>query len=218
MSKRKKIFLIVFAVLASIGLLFGIFTLYCNYRVKSDTESRILTPDTVGKGYDCILVFGCGIRADGSPSFMLRDRLNMAVLLYEMGVSNYILCSGDNGKVDYNEVAVMKEYLIEKGIPQEAIYLDHAGFSTYESACRAKEIFCVEKIVAVTQTYHMYRALYDLLDKGIDAYGVPCMDAEYGGQTLRDLREVAARVKDYIYCIFDPDPTYLGEKIEIGAK
>ena len=218
MSKRKKIFLIVFSVLASIGLLVGVFVLYCNLKVKSDVNDRILTLDTVGDGYDCILVFGCGIRKDGSPSLMLKDRLDMAVVLYECGVSDYILCSGDNGKIDYNEVAVMKEYLIEKGVPKDAIYLDHAGFSTYESACRAREVFDLEKIVAVTQTYHMYRALYDLIDKKIDAVGVPCADIEYGGQIIREWREVVAITKDYLFCLFDPAPTYLGEKIEIGAK
>lgn len=218
MSKRKKLFLIIFSILASIGLLIGIFVLYCNLKVKSDVKDRILTLDAVGSGYDCILVFGCGVREDGSPSLMLRDRLDTAVLLYEIGASEYILCSGDNGKIDYNEVAVMKEYLVEKGVPKDAIYLDHAGFSTYESACRAKEIFCLDKVVAVTQTYHMYRALYDLLDKNVDAVGVPCADVTYGGQTLRDLRELVARTKDYLFCLFDPAPTYLGEKIEIGVK
>ena len=202
MSRRKKLFVIVFTILAVVGLVLGIFVLYCNFKVKNEVKNRVLTLNTVGDGYDCILVFGCGIRADGSPSLMLKDRLDMAICLYELEVSDYILCSGDNGKIDYNEVAVMKEYLIDNGVPQEAIYLDHAGFSTYESACRAKEIFCVKKVVAVTQTYHMYRALYDLLDKDIDAVGVACVDAVYGGQIVRDLREVVARSKDFLYCIF----------------
>ena len=217
-SKRKRIFLIVFSVLAGIGVLLGLLVLFFDWRVRVTTEERILTVDDLTGEYDCIFVLGCGVRADGTPSKMLRDRLETAVLLYEMGVSEYILCSGDNGKVDYNEVGVMKKYLMDKGVPENAIYLDHAGFSTYESACRAKAIFGLTTAVVVTQEYHMYRALYTLIDKGVDAVGVPAIDARYNGQTMRDLREIVARCKDYIYCIFDPDPTYLGDPIEIGKK
>ena len=216
MSKKKRIFVMIFSVLAGMGILLGLFVLWCEYRVKSTTKDDILTIDTVGNGYDCIFVLGCGVRADGTPSYMLRDRLDTAIALYETGASEYILCSGDNSKVEYNEVGVMKKYLMDNGIPEKAIYLDHAGFSTYESAYRAMAIFEIDSAVVVTQKYHMYRALYDLKDKGIDAVGVPCIDIAYKGQTMRDLREIVARTKDYIYCIFDPKPTYLGERIEIG--
>lgn len=218
MSKRKRIFVIIFSVLAGIGFLLGVFVLWSNYRVKDAVETKIMTLENVGEGYDCIFVLGCGIREDGTPSLMLRDRLDTAILLYERNVSRYILCSGDNGRVEYNEVGVMKRYLMEKGIPESAIYLDHAGFSTYESAYRANAIFGIKNAVVVTQKYHMHRALYDLKDKNVDAVGVPCADITYKGQTMRDLREIIARTKDYIYCIFDPKPTYLGSMIEIGKK
>ena len=218
MSKRKKIFVILFSVCAIIGLILGIAVFCIDMYVQSDTEDAIVEADTITGEYDCIFVLGCGIRTDGSPSHMLRDRLDTAYLLYELGVSDYILCSGDNSKVDYDEVGAMKDYLMELGVPEEAIYMDHAGFSTYESAYRAKAIFGIEKMVIVTQKYHLYRALYDAKDKGIEAVGVSADLAVYQGQTMRDLREIVARVKDYFFCIFDPKPTYLGEQIVIGEK
>jgi vancomycin permeability regulator SanA len=147
---------------------------------------------------------------------MLRDRLETAYLLYEAGLSDYILVSGDNGKIDYNEVGVMKEYLVNKGIPEGKIYMVHAGFSTYESLYRAKAIFGVEKMILVTQKYHLSRALYIAYDRGIDAVGVGADFHIYRGQEFRDLREVLARVKDFIWCVFEPAPTYLGQRIQIG--
>jgi vancomycin permeability regulator SanA len=113
----------------------------------------------------------------------------------------------------------MKAYAEKAGVPSENIFEDHAGFSTYESMYRAKEIFKAKKILIVTQEYHLYRAVYDARALGLDAYGVvaePSM--HYGGQTYRDIREVLARNKDFIFSIFKPKPTYLGEAIPISGN
>ena len=96
--------------------------------------------------------------------------------------------------------------------------MDHAGFSTYESMYRAKEIFQAEKVLIVTQDYHLYRAVYIARQLGIDAYGVDANYRGYSGQTARDVREVLARVKDVGSCIFKPEPTYLGEPIPIWGN
>ena len=100
-------------------------------------------------------------------------------------------------------------------MPEEVIYKDHAGFSTYESMYRAKAIFGVEKMIVVTQSYHLYRSLYLAKDRGIEALGVSADVRTYYGQGMRDLREIVARNKDFLYCLFDPEPTYLGDPIEI---
>ena len=95
--------------------------------------------------------------------------------------------------------------------------MDHAGFSTYETICRAKEIFGAQKVLIVTQTYHLYRAMYIAEAFGMEAYGVAAEYRTYSGQLIRDVREVLARVKDFGMAIVKPDPTYLGEAIPISG-
>jgi len=167
---------------------------------------------------DCILVLGAGVRADGSPSHMLEDRLIVGCQLYENGVSDYILLSGDHGQADYDEVNAMMDYMMEKGIPREPIFLDHAGFSTYESLYRAKEIFGVEKVIIVTQSYHLYRALFLAEALGLDAIGASADLRTYVGQSMRETRELAARVKDFVYSMIKPEPEHLGDRIPLSGS
>ncbi len=164
---------------------------------------------------DCILVLGAGLKADGTPNFMLKDRLDRALSLYRAGVSDRLLMSGDHGQKNYDEVTAMKKYALDAGVTPNRIFLDHAGFSTYESMYRADEIFEVKSAVVVTQRYHLYRALYSARQRGIEAYGMPAEDVVYGGQWVRDFRENFARTKDVVYNLFQQKPTYLGEKISI---
>jgi len=96
--------------------------------------------------------------------------------------------------------------------------MDHAGFSTYESIYRAKKIFCAEKTIVVSQTYHLYRALYLSEALGLEAVGISADLRTYRGQTYREAREVAARVKDYFYALVKPLPTYLGEAIPVSGN
>lgn len=168
------------------------------------------------EGYDCIIVPGAGLRPDGSPSHMLRDRLDCAIAIYKTGAADKIIMSGDHGTTQYDEVNSMKKYAVQCGVPEENIFLDHAGFCTYDTMYRAKAVFCVEKCVVVTQKYHLYRALYNANQLGLEVRGVACDTARYSGQNMRELREMAARVKDFIYCIFKPLPKYLGEEIDIS--
>ena len=148
---------------------------------------------------------------------MLRDRLDKGIELYEDGVSDRLLMSGDHGCKNYDEVNRMKQYAIDEGIPSGDIFMDHAGFSTYESMYRARDIFQVKKIIIVTQRYHMYRALYVAQAMGMEAYGVESDPRQYGGQKMRDLRELLARPKDLIYTIVMPKPTYLGDAIPVSG-
>lgn len=167
--------------------------------------------------YDCILVLGCGVKDDGTPSDMLMDRILTGVELYEQGVAPVIIMSGDHGKENYDEVNTMKNYAIKLGVPAEKIFLDHAGFSTYESMYRAKAIFGVKSAAIVTQEYHLYRAMHDAKTFGIDTTGVPADKHKYYGQTARDIREIIARNKDFLFCLFKPKPTYLGKSISLSS-
>ena len=126
--------------------------------------------------------------------------------------------SEDHGKEEYDEVNIMKNYAIENGIPSENIFMDHAGFSTYESIYRAKEIFEAKKVVIVTQKYHLFRALYIANQLGLEAYGVGADPRQYVGATYRELREILTRDKDFVKCLFKPEPTYLGATIPVSGN
>lgn len=167
---------------------------------------------------DCILILGAGIRQDNTPTPMLNDRLEEGITLYHQGKAPKIIMSGDHGRNDYDEVNVMKNFAIEKGVPSSDIFMDHAGFSTYESLYRAKEIFQVKKVIIVTQDYHLYRALYIANQLGIEAVGFPSNPRPYSGQKKRDIREVVARCKDFFACIYQPKPTYLGDTIPVSGN
>ena len=199
-------------------LIFVVTVLVINFFVKIVTKNRILKKEEYSKleDIDCIIVLGAGIWGD-KPSPMLEDRLKEAVSLYNQNISSKIIMSGDHGKADYDEVNIMKEYAIEQGGASEDIFMDHAGFSTYESVYRAKEVFEANKIVIVTQKYHLYRALYIAKQLGIEAYGVNSDPRKYVGATYREAREIIARDKDFIKCIFKPQPKYLGETIPVNG-
>ena len=220
MKKHIKILIIVMSCLVCAGLLGASALLLANEHVKGSTADQILTPEQAAalEGVDCILVLGCLVKADGTPSDMLADRISVGVTLYETGTSQKLLMSGDHGQKEYDEVNTMKACAIDEGVPSEDIFLDHAGFSTYESVFRAKEIFGAKKIVIVTQEYHLHRALYIANALGIEAYGVSADLRTYAGQTKRDMREVLARIKDMGYSLFKPQPTYLGEPISLDGS
>lgn len=190
-----------------------------NTWVVYSTSKNILTPEEAAEltDVDCIVVLGCAVRPDGTPSPMLAERLNRSIELYEAGAAPKLLMSGDNGQVEYNEVAAMGNFALEKGVPSYDIFLDYAGFSTYESIYRAKEIFQAQKIIIVTQKYHLHRALYIAKAFGLEAYGVSCDTQVYAGQTNRDIREILARNKDFLTSIFKPKPTYLGDPVPVDG-
>ena len=196
----------------------GIITI--NGYVKKSSEKWIISLDEAEKleGTDCILVLGAAVKNNERPSAMLNDRLVTGIELYNKNVSDKILMSGDHGRKDYDEVNVMKDFAVNNGVPSENVFMDHAGFSTYESMYRAKEIFEADKIVIVSQKYHLYRAVYIARKLGIEAYGVPADIQTYRGQKYRDLREIAARVKDFFNVIIKPEPTYLGEAIPVSGN
>ena len=182
------------------------------------TKNKINYIDKINEeNVDCILVLGAGIRNNG-PSPMLEERLLTAIELYKNGVAPKILVSGDHENYNYDEVNVMKNYLKDNGIPSSDIFMDHAGLSTYDSIYRAKKIFKANKVVIVTQKYHLYRSLYIAKSLNLKSIGVSATKKEYVNQRKRDIREVAARIKDFFKCIVRPEPTYLGEVISIKGN
>lgn len=218
MTKRKKAVICVISVIFIFGVVTGIYALCVNSYIKNREKDKIFTVDSVSGGYDCIIILGCGVKDDGRPSDMLYDRIITGVELYKKGIAPRILMSGDHGRTDYDEVGTMKKYAVDMGVPEDAVFCDHAGFSTYESMVRANKVFGIENAVVVTQSYHLYRALFDAESFGIDAYGVSADVRRYLGQTNRNIREIIARNKDFLFCVFKPDPKYLGEKIDITGS
>ncbi len=167
---------------------------------------------------ECIMVLGASVHPDGTPSPMLEDRLEAGIELYNRGVAPKLLLTGDNGQIEYNEVEAMKNYAVNAGVPEEDIFLDHAGFSTYDSVYRASYVFGVESMVAVTQEYHLYRTLHGCKKMGIEAVGIGADQEVYVGQEYREIREVLARVKDFVMWLIKPEATFLGEAIPISGS
>lgn len=185
------------------------FFLITNFYMIISTKDKILTnkEQNTLKNIDFILVLGAGIK-NKRPSPMLEDRLKLSILLYQNKTATKILVSGDHIKDDYDEVNVMKKYLLENNIPEEDIIMDNFGISTYDSLYRAKYIYHAKNILIVTQKYHLYRALYIASSLDINAYGYPANQREYTNQETREIREILARSKDFIKSFVKVSSTY----------
>ena len=214
----KKYIRILLIAVASAAVAAAFFVLISNLIIVNEGKKKLLKEEKPGDfEADCILILGAGVWGD-SPSPMLSDRLDEGLRLYREGYAGKILVSGDHGSSDYDEVNVMKKYLVDAGVPSEDVFMDHAGFSTYESIYRAKAVFGVKKVIVVTQKYHIYRALYICDKLGIEAYGSNSDPRSYRGETYRNIREWLARDKDIFTCLFNVKPKYLGEKIDISGN
>ena len=202
-----------------LGALFALFVCGCNTLVMGGSEEYILTKEqAAGLGADCVLVLGAKVYEDGSLSPVLGDRVNTGVSLYFSGAGKKLLLSGDHGQVEYDEVNAMKATALSLGVPEDDVFLDHAGFSTYESMVRLKAVFGGERVVIVTQSYHLYRAVFIARCLGIEAYGVASDLRPYIKQGYYELRELGARTKDVIYTLFWPAPRYLGDPIDLSGS
>ena len=186
-----------FALLFLCGVLMLSLVLTVSLSMVKLTAPSITSVTTVPAetDYDCILVLGAGVRADGTPSPMLYDRVTVAVQLYE-ATGAPLLMSGDHTG-DYNEVAVMKALAVEMGVPSEDVFLDHEGYSTYESLYRARYMFSARRVIIVTQEYHLHRALYIARELDMTATGVSANLRPYRLQKKYNTREHLARFKDF---------------------
>ena len=190
--KYKSISIIIIVILLT--FLLSIFVV--NIHVKKNNEDRIVNISELESTTDYhILVLGASVSKNG-VSKMLEDRLTETIEVYEH-TNNDILVSGDSSKDNYDETTSMYNYLVENGIPAEKIEIDKYGLSTYDSIKRSKDIYKYDKIIIVTQKYHLYRALYIAKSLDIEAYGVDATNINYKGQFLRNIREFLAIYKDY---------------------
>ena len=200
----KKIFKYILIVLIVIILV----PVIINFYVILSTKNRIVSGDSEFlSDIDYIVVLGAGIRR-GKPSPMLEDRLKTGISLYNNDISNKILITGDHMNDDYDEVTVMKNYLLEHGIPEEDIITDNYGISTYDSIYRVKNVYKSNKVVIVSQRYHLYRALFLSDNLDLESYGVEANLRYYYGQWYREIREILARNKDFIKGIIKPKAVY----------
>ncbi len=192
-----------------IGILIGGAFALTNAIVYVGGNSGVISPEKAAKltDVDCILVLGCRVHGD-EPSQMLYDRVMQGVELYKLGASTTLFMTGDSRDRYYDETGVMSRLAEENGVPKENIIADKYGLSTYDSICRAVKAYGFKKIIIVTQEYHLTRAVYIAKSFGIKAYGVASDPREYSGQAYRDIREIAARSKDFLYCILKPEPGY----------
>jgi SanA protein len=161
------------------------------------------------------LVLGARVYNNGALSDVLRDRLLRAMDLYRAGKVKKFLLSGDHGRLSYDEVNNMKKFLLSHNINKEDIFLDHAGFETYDSVHRAKSIFCIDSMIVVTQAFHLNRAVFIGRMLGIKTYGFTADRMTYVGIRWYKMREKMARVKTFLKIIFRSKPKFLGDKIPI---
>lgn len=185
------------------------------YEIIISRKQILKDENTKIENIDCMLVLGAGIINNERPTLMLKDRLDKSIELYKKGMSKKIIMSGDHSSKNHNEVIIMKNYAIERGIPSEDIFMDHAGFCTYDSIYRAKEIFGVKEMIIVTQKYHLYRSIFIANFLGLKAYGIKSDARVYTKMPYHFVREMLARCKNFIKCVFRIKPKYLGEKISL---
>ena len=160
-----------------------------------------------------VIILGAGVTSQGELSPIFKDRVDTAVAVYVAGKVGKILVSGDNSSLAYNEVVPVQEYLVQLGIPSEDIFLDYAGFDTYDTMYRARAVFAVDSAIVVTQAFHLPRAVFLADVLGIEVEGIPA--SSYKTSTRNFWREVAARVKAILDIMIKSTPTYLGEPIPI---
>lgn len=216
--KKKRTSLKVKLILAAIALAAVAAFVTINLIVIQGASKYVYSIDDLSSlpEVDCVLVPGALVYSNNSLSAILQDRVDYAISIYKAGKAGRLLFSGDHGETDYDEVNAMMDYAISKGVPEKDIFLDHAGFSTYESMYRARDVFCVKSVIIVSQEFHISRCVYIARSLGLEAYGVKSSPRIYGNELSDNVRETLARFKDFFSVnVFHPKPKYLGDAIPI---
>jgi SanA protein len=188
-----------------IGLIF--------FLIKLQTDPYTKTVEDLPSQVHTAVVLGASILPNGDLSLVLKDRADTAIQLYVEEKVTTILVTGDDGTLTHNEVRPIRKYLLANGIPDKAIFLDHAGFDTYSSMYRARDVFKVGSVVIVTQSFHLPRALFIARKLGIDVYGVSADKHQY--MLKNNVREVFADVKAMLDILTNRKPKYLGDEIPV---
>lgn len=211
-NKLKKYFKILLY-LAIIGL-FAVVSV--NYYVKSSTKKHIYNSLKRFPKNDVGIIFGAGINGD-QPSKYLKDRLDAGILLWKAKRINKILLSGDNGREEYDELTVMKNYCFNHGVDTTKIFIDYAGFDTYSTMYRAKHIFKIKKATLISQKYHLNRAIYIGQKLGIKSVGYSANSGEYLGYQYVTFREYGSIFKSFFDVLRNREPRFLGNQIDING-
>ncbi len=184
-----------------------------NLIICTVSSPHIFNEVSVAPDVETAVIPGAAVLSNGGLSPILKDRVDMAVQLYKLKKVSKILVSGDNSTVSHNEVNPVRIYLLDKGVLDQDIFLDHAGFNTYSTMYRARDIFKVNSILIVSQSFHLPRAVFIARSLGINAYGV---NADAGHILFKNyVREVFANEKAVINLMFGTKPKYLGAEIPI---
>lgn len=209
-----------FRILVSVLVLASLLVVGLNLHVQNFSAGYIAEDPSLVRFADneqipVVMVLGASVMSDGSLSTILEDRTSTALDIYRRGLAKKILISGDNGTESYNEVVPIRAYFIRNGVPEEDIFVDFAGFDTYDSMYRAGYIFEAKNILVITQKFHLSRAVYVGRNLGLDVYGIPADKRRY--LFNNNFREVFAVVKAFLEVSFESKPKFLGEKIPIAG-
>lgn len=192
------------------------FFILANYSVYTESKNYISSNlNELPKTKVCLLLGTSRTLKKGKPNDYFFNRIDACVRLYESGKVKFILISGDNSTKNYNEPEDMKQELIDRGIPANRIFLDYAGFDTYDSVIRANKVFGLNSFIVVSQKFHNQRAVYIARRFGIKAYGYNAADVKKMSGIKTKIRESFACVKAYFEVKMGVDPKFLGEKISI---
>ena len=215
--KKKRALIAVIATLSTLLLCAIVGLGIINSIVKKGTAEQILAPEATAqlKDVDCILVLGAKIMPGGTPSHVLEDRMRRAVSLYDSEATPVLLVSGDHGQREYDEVTAMKQYAVDHGVPSSDVFMDHAGFETYDSVYRAKETFQAKRVIIVSNRAHLLGALYIAKQLGMEAWGVSSDYREYVSAPGVGLKGFLERVNIFFKCTFNARPAYIGDPIPL---
>lgn len=202
----RRLVAVVLGVIIIFAAFSGAVTAYVLLSTRDDVHT-IAQIEESGIHAQAVLVLGASVFADGTPSDILADRLEVAVDLYLAGAADSIIVSGDNRDAHYNESDAMKDYCIGLGVPADAIIVDHSGYDTYASVYRARYEYGMDSVLIVTQAYHLYRALAIAHGLGMEAEGVPADKGSYDNQMSYSIREILARDKDFLQTLLRIPPS-----------
>jgi SanA protein len=211
--KFKKVYIPTILILIILSL---VSILWANSTINKQTESRMYSDtDSIPENNVGLLLGTSKFLRNGNSNQYFENRISATIQLYKAGKIKNVVISGDNSKKDYNEPEDMKNELIKRGIPEDRIYLDFAGFRTYDSVFRMKEIFGQDRFTIISQEFHNQRAVYIASALKLNAIGFNAKDVNAYNGFKTKIREKFARVKMFIDLIFEKKPKFLGDKIEI---
>lgn len=186
--------------------------------IQESTASDIYSNINDLPSSNTVIVLGASVHSDGKLSPILQDRVDMALKIFRSGKAKQFLLSGDNRRNDYDEVTAMKNYLIERDVPENKIFTDPAGIDTYDSMYRSNFIFEVPDAVVVTQKFHLPRAIFIANSLGLNYVGIPARSKHYNTQSSLIRREKLANIKAVWEILINQTPQNMGSKQPVSIK